>query len=139
MVSARKDLERYNIINNLTSFLSCIDLATAKSPSFIVDFKEPDESIGERSNHVGFELMHSDSTALLFRYNELKHEFAVKHVPALDHSISARSSNQVVLVELMKLASLFDLELSRRKVLVVCRSYSELRRVARLDLDGSLF
>ena len=71
--------------------------------------------------------MHSDGTALLFGNDELKHKLAVKHVPALDHSVSARGCYQVVLIELMKFTSLFYLELSWRKVFVVGRCYSELR------------
>jgi hypothetical protein len=138
MVSTWKNFEWDYIIHNFTALLSCIDLATAKSPSFIIDFEESDKSICEGSNHVRFELMHSDGTALFFGNDELKHELTIKHVPALYHSISTRGSYQVILIKLMKFTSFFNLELSWGKIFVVGRCYSELRRMTRFNLDCSL-
>ena len=88
MVATRQDLERDNVVDHLAVFLSGIYLTTAECSSLVVDLKESNESISERSDHVRLELMHGNGAALFFRDNKLQNEFTVKHVPALDHSIS---------------------------------------------------
>ena len=113
MVATREDLERDNVVYHLAVFLSGIYLTTAECPSLVVDLKESNESISERSDHVGLELMHGDSTAFLFGHDELQDEFTIKHVPALDHSVGTRGGNEIVLIEFMKLTALFNLKLSR--------------------------
>ena len=101
VITTRQYLQGDYIVNHFTAFDGIANLAPSKCPSFLIDFEEPNEAVSEGSDHVRFELMHGDGTALLLGHDELQDEFAVIHVPALDHPVGTRGGNQVVLVELM--------------------------------------
>jgi hypothetical protein len=64
--------------------------------------------------------VHGNSYAFFLRYDELKNELAVVHIPQLDHSVLPAARNQVVLVKLVEVLPGLKLELTWRKVLEVC-------------------
>lgn len=114
-----------------TSLLVRVDLASSKILRFI-DFKESDEAICERGNHIRFKLVHSNSHTFFFRYNELELELTVKHIPKFNDTILTTTGDHIILVELVEfILFLIDLKLRWWDILEVYTVYLVLRVMAR--------